>query len=281
MIGTVAVLVTGNLAILAAFRLSRLREPEPTVSIDGIENVRVVDTKLWRGNAPSVEGYRGLAERGVSTVVDLRAERDLIVPSAVLDDIGIERVLIPIRDGQTPDPAQSARFMDVVREPRDGSSCIAVPASATGVMAATYLVEGGRDESPGQVLYRRGRAHDQRTLPVAGELAPRRLDIGAERVHPAGGGGSGGEHEAGQGWEPLSSGGGQGCGFGTGETGVGRSSVVQRHHTRRHLQLRLLHQHAQTPPSATAMPVRRTTRNFVYPLPVTSWTSAPEASCRG
>jgi hypothetical protein len=129
-IGTVAVLVTGNLAILAASRLSRLREPEPTVSIDGIENVRVVDTKLWRGNAPSVEGYRGLAERGVSTVVDLRAERDLIVPSAVLDDIGIERVLIPIRDGQTPDPAQSARFMDVVREPRDGSSCIAVPASA-------------------------------------------------------------------------------------------------------------------------------------------------------
>jgi hypothetical protein len=158
-IGTVAVLVTGNLAILAASRLSRLREPEPTVSIDGIENVRVVDTKLWRGNAPSVEGYRGLAERGVSTVVDLRAERDLIVPSAVLDDIGIERVLIPIRDGQTPDPAQSARFMDVVREPRDGSSCIAVPASATGVMAATYLVEGGETSLPA----RSSTVEDERT----------------------------------------------------------------------------------------------------------------------
>ncbi|MGI8759618.1 MAG: fused DSP-PTPase phosphatase/NAD kinase-like protein [Acidimicrobiales bacterium] len=148
MIGTIAVLVTGNLAIMAAFGLSRLREPGPTVSIDGIQNVRTVDTKLWRGNAPSVEGYQGLAELGVSTVVDLRAERDLIVPSAVLDDIGIERVLIPIRDGQTPDAAQSARFMDIMAaaEGRVFVHCGA-GVGRTGVMAATYLVEAGEASS--------------------------------------------------------------------------------------------------------------------------------------
>lgn len=147
-LGIIAVLVVGNVAILAAFLATRLREPEPTLAINGINNARVVDDKLWRGDAPGVEGYRALADRNVSTVVDLRAERDLDVPSAVLDEVGIERVHIPIRDGQTPDAAQAAQFVDVVRQ-ADGLVYVHCGAGVgrTGVMSATYLVAEGETSS--------------------------------------------------------------------------------------------------------------------------------------
>lgn len=144
LIGAFGVLLAGNLVILATFMVTRLSEAEPTLDVDGIHNVRMVDAKLWRGDAPSVEGYRGLAQRGVRTVVDLRAERDLDIPTALLDEIGIERVHMPIRDGQTPEPAQAARFVELVAE-ADGRVFVHCGAGVgrTGVMAATYLVEAG------------------------------------------------------------------------------------------------------------------------------------------
>lgn len=154
LVATIGLLLAGNLVILAAFGVSRLREDDPRLSIDGIENVRAVDAKLWRGNAPSVEGYRQLAERGVSTVVDLRAERDVVVASAVLDDVGIDRVHIPIRDGQTPESDEVVRFMEVVRQ-AEGRVFVHCGAGVgrTGVMSATYLVEEGK-ASPWEALGR-------------------------------------------------------------------------------------------------------------------------------
>lgn len=148
MLGIIGVLVAGNVAIMAAFLASRLREPEPTLAINGIHNARVVDAKLWRGDAPAVEGYRELADRDVSTVVDLRAERDLDVPTAVLDEVGIELVRIPIRDGQTPNAEQAAQFVDVVRQAEGGVYVhCGAGVGRTGVMAATYLVAQGETSS--------------------------------------------------------------------------------------------------------------------------------------
>ena len=144
LVGACGVILAGNLVILVAFLVVRLAEPDPDLDVSGVGNVRAVDAKLWRGNAPSIEGYRELARREVATVVDLRAERDLVIPSAVLEEVGIQRVHIPIRDGQTPEPAQAARFVEVVRE---AAGRVFVHCGAgvgrTGVMSATYSVQGG------------------------------------------------------------------------------------------------------------------------------------------
>lgn len=78
-------------------------------------------------------------------VVDLRAERDLNVPTAVLDDVGIELVRIPIRDGQTPNAEQAAQFVDVV--PRGVYVHCGAGVGRAGVMAATYLVAQGETSS--------------------------------------------------------------------------------------------------------------------------------------
>lgn len=154
LVAAVAVVVVGNLAILVAFALARVTAADEGMSVDGIDHLRMVDESLWRGDAPSPEGYANLARLGVTTVVDLRAERDVIVPEAQLSDLGIERVHMPIRDGQTPDAVQVERFFELVRG-SEGSVYVHCGAGVgrTGTMAAAWLVES--DEANGWAALRR------------------------------------------------------------------------------------------------------------------------------
>ena len=105
----------------------------------------MVDERLWRGDGPERRGYRELAARGVRTVVDLRAERDLDVPEELLEELDIERVHIPIRDGQTPTRAQVEQSLEVMRttDHRVYLHCGA-GLGRTGVMAAAYLAATGQ-----------------------------------------------------------------------------------------------------------------------------------------
>ncbi len=71
-------LVVGNLAILAASKWARSTTPLTRIeSMPGIDKLQAVDAKLWRGAAPTEDGYRNLAAAGTTTVVDLRAEDGL------------------------------------------------------------------------------------------------------------------------------------------------------------------------------------------------------------
>ena len=60
--GIVALLVVGNLGILAASMWAK--ETTPSVapeSLPGVDNLQKVDDRVWRGAAPTTEGYRALA----------------------------------------------------------------------------------------------------------------------------------------------------------------------------------------------------------------------------
>jgi protein tyrosine phosphatase (PTP) superfamily phosphohydrolase (DUF442 family) len=146
--GFVAVLVVGNLVILGAHAYARSNAPASVVTVPAdvaaIRNFEVVDGTLWRGGAPGQADLRALAAAGVTTVVDLRAEHDLVIPEDLLAELGITRVAIPIRDGQTPTTEQVGRFLDAV-DASEGAVYLHCGAGVgrTGTMAAAYRVSRG------------------------------------------------------------------------------------------------------------------------------------------
>jgi protein tyrosine phosphatase (PTP) superfamily phosphohydrolase (DUF442 family) len=143
-----AVLAIGNLTILAAHALARTTANASAVDVPddvaAIRNFEAIDATLWRGGAPSDADYRALAAAGVTTVVDLRAEHDRYIPHALLDELGLTLVAIPIRDGQTPTTFQVERFFDAV-EQSDGAVYLHCGAGVgrTGTLAAAYTVARG------------------------------------------------------------------------------------------------------------------------------------------
>ncbi len=142
----VAFLLIGNLTILAASYWAR--ETTTTVAaaapIDGIQNLRAVDDKVWRGAAPTTDGYRGLAQAGISTVVDLRAEEGIEHDAQVVTDLGMRMVRLPVRDGQTPSNEEIETFLSAVRE-SDGKVFVHCGAGVgrTGAMVGAYQVAQG------------------------------------------------------------------------------------------------------------------------------------------
>ena len=119
-----------------------IRQPS---GVDGVENLYVVDSHVWRGAHPSAAGYANLAAAGVTTVVDLRAEDDAAASDPVAAASGLTVVHVPIRDGQVPSEAQVARFVAVVAG-ADGIVFVHCGAGVgrTGAMVAAYLVDTGQ-----------------------------------------------------------------------------------------------------------------------------------------
>lgn len=138
-------LIVGNVSIFLAFRfMAGTGAARPLPAIPTIENLHSVDAALWRGSAPGRAGYEGLAERGVTTIVDLRAE-DIRVDEDLITSLGMELVRIPIRDGQAPSQNDVDRFLAVMK---DNEGLVYVHCGAgvgrTGTLAAAYLVNGGQ-----------------------------------------------------------------------------------------------------------------------------------------
>lgn len=150
----VTLLIAGNLAILSMSLWARTTVAQPTApAVQGIKNFRAVDTKLLRGAAPGREGFESLAAAGVTTIVDLRAEENLEIDTALLDQLGIQRVSLPIRDGQAPTTGEVEHFLKIV-DGADGKVFVHCGAGVgrTGAMAASYLVAKGM--KPSEALLR-------------------------------------------------------------------------------------------------------------------------------
>ncbi|MGA4843598.1 fused DSP-PTPase phosphatase/NAD kinase-like protein [Streptomyces sp. G45] len=122
--------------------------------ITGIRHFQQVDDRLWRGSAPTDAGYRALADRGIRTIVDLRAEHLGAAELARPERAGLRVVRLPVRDGQTPEGSQVDRFLRVVAAAR---TPVFVHCGAgvgrTGSMTAAYLVRTGQ-ATPSQAALR-------------------------------------------------------------------------------------------------------------------------------
>jgi protein-tyrosine phosphatase len=146
-LGVAVAVVLGNLAIFTASRVMAVTSsaPRPAAAIEGVRHLRVVDQQLWRGSAPSREGYHSLAESGVVTVVDLRAEDGVEVDHGYARRVGLRVVSLPIRDGQSPTAAQVQRLVEAVDE-SEGMVFVHCGAGVgrTGAMSAAYLFATGQ-----------------------------------------------------------------------------------------------------------------------------------------
>ncbi len=143
--GAVAFLVLGNLAILAASVWARETTAKPTpAEIRGIDNLVAVDNRMWRGGAPSTDGYAGLAKAGITTVIDLRAEEGIEHDFEAVRNLGMNLVHIPIRDGQTPSTAEVDAFLTAARQ-SEGTIFVHCGAGVgrTGAMVGAYQVATG------------------------------------------------------------------------------------------------------------------------------------------
>lgn len=143
--GVVALLLLGNLAILAATAWARETTSKARItSIPGIDHLEAVDVKLWRGGAPSDAGYRALAAAGTTTVVDLRAEDGIEHDAALVESLGMNLVRIPIRDGQTPTTEQVTAFLQAAQQaPGPVFVHCGAGVGRTGTMVGAYLVATG------------------------------------------------------------------------------------------------------------------------------------------
>jgi protein tyrosine phosphatase (PTP) superfamily phosphohydrolase (DUF442 family) len=146
LVGFVGFLVLGNLVILGASAAAHLLVDTGRVDgVEGVDNLRAVDGKLWRGAHPSREGHRSLAAAGVTVIVDLRAEDDAAEQDDFIESLGMEVVHMPIRDGQSPGDDDVARLVDVVRD-ADGPVFVHCGAGVgrAGAMVAGYLDATGQ-----------------------------------------------------------------------------------------------------------------------------------------
>lgn len=150
-IGLVAFLALGNLAIFTAMVWAKTTAPAQNVPApEGVMNFQVVDDKVWRGSHPTSGTLEDLASRGVTTVVDLRAEEWVEADRKHLREVGITRFNIPLRDGQVPTEAQVHRFLEII-EHAPGKVYVHCMAGVgrTGAMVAAYLVATGQEDPAG------------------------------------------------------------------------------------------------------------------------------------
>ena len=147
-----AVLSTG--VMFAGVAVARALGHDPRAhddSLPDIKHLRWADDKLLAGAQPHRGDYVGLADLGVSLVVDVRTGSDddpILDEPDYLASLGMDYLQLPIRDGRVPTQATLRRFVDSV-EAADGlvfMHCGGGVGRSTSLQAA-YLAARGEHPS--------------------------------------------------------------------------------------------------------------------------------------
>lgn len=146
-----ALLAGLHLLVATPHFVVRLLRGSPVETFSGVDNFAIVDETVWRGSAPSEQGYSELAAAGVAIVVDLRAEADVDIAGELASEAGLSWVHVPIRDGQTPTAAQVAEITTTI-DSVGGPVFVHCQAGVgrTGSLIAALSVADG--DSPGGAL---------------------------------------------------------------------------------------------------------------------------------
>jgi len=157
--GWIGLFLVVNMSFVLAGVAARWAGKDPRLNDDrwpGVTHLRMVDDTLLVGGQTTIEEYRGLADHGVSLVIDARtggrADQGTDDPEA-LARLGIDYVALPIPDGRAPTPAQVRRFLTLV-DSADGrvfAHCGGGVGRSTS-LAAAYEAARGHDPSIAEQL---------------------------------------------------------------------------------------------------------------------------------
>lgn len=106
-----------------------------------LPNLQMLGTELWRGGQPQYEGFVELKDKGVKTIVNLREEPSLIAEErALVRELGLEFVSIPLRPFDIPDHRNVDQFLELMLEAKNHSVFVHClhGMDRTGIMCAVY-----------------------------------------------------------------------------------------------------------------------------------------------
>lgn len=142
-------LIQGNIALVAASWLARgTTDLDTGPKLEGVRKLYVVDDHVWRGAQPGAVGFRSLAARGVTTVVDLRPGPDANDVDGELRALGMEPIHLPVTDGRPPSASQVRDFVAIARA-SNGRVFVhcGEGVGRAGTMSAAYKVTTGKADA--------------------------------------------------------------------------------------------------------------------------------------
>jgi protein tyrosine phosphatase (PTP) superfamily phosphohydrolase (DUF442 family) len=159
-LGSVRWLVLGYAAAVACFHVlvlagtvaTRALGHDPRRSTLGtVQNLRPVDDRVWASGQPNESEYRALAARGLRLVVDLRsgvADDPILDDPALLAEMDVARLHLPVADGQVPTRAQIDEAIGAIRR-SEGLALLHCGGGVgrSGSAGAAYLAGTGQDPS--------------------------------------------------------------------------------------------------------------------------------------
>ena len=109
-----------------------------------LPNLRMLGTELWRGGQPHPDGFIELKNMCVKTIVNLREEPTRVAEErALVRELGLEFVSIPLRPFDIPDERSIEQFLELMIDAKRHSVFVHClhGMDRTGLMCAVYRMK--------------------------------------------------------------------------------------------------------------------------------------------
>lgn len=130
--------------LLGIFGLGVTVSPAASLPLAGVPNFYKVDTQVYRGAQPTVEGFVNLAKLGVKTVIDLRelGEHSQAGEEAIVRAQGMQYISIPLRKMGTPSAETMLRILGLLNDSSSRPVFVHCKRGAdrTGAVIACYRI---------------------------------------------------------------------------------------------------------------------------------------------
>ncbi len=112
-------------------------------SVSGVPNFHQINQQVYRGAQPTAQGFQGLAQLGVKTVIDLREGGSRSVEEQKeVEAAGMRYISIPFNGMSAPSPANVAKVLALFEDVSSGPVFVHCRRGAdrTGTVVACYRI---------------------------------------------------------------------------------------------------------------------------------------------